>query len=968
MNMKLNYVTTSWLFFLLFIITFTGCKQDELTPTHTDGKFHSNLILNVKQSRERVANMEDVVNRLDILLFKDGKLEKLMRNITSFDVTTDGKYSVDVSFAEEGTRKAYVIANIDDESWLDALQEGVTSVDYLSTIETKVLENMPLSPLVMHAETADILFSEAGSATLCSLSRVIACIDVVNAAKDFTLVSARMIRSKKASMLFASATQSTAEVKSFASVIATGNNIRLYSYENDDLNLDTRTTVEITGTVNGAELTYLVNFSQAGVQIPIVRNNRYTIDLTDVQKNTLISAISVKPWIEGADLEEVYNGSKPVVAVQLDPATGVYSAADSLFSITEAGGEIIFNVKANADCDIKVSESNWLNIGGFTRVPSFIPNQFKVAVLANSTLATRSAVITIKNKLSKQETNFHINQAAPELGDRYMVLVVAGQSNAVGYDDSALDAIDLVAEPRAFQLSYRRGSGSGSIIPLTWCADDVDARKENSPNASGHKGLKGIQLPLAQELLKHIPAGYKILVIPVAYASSKFSTGVSFGTYNPQKMSPYELTAPVRWGESSAYYTTIIERTKHALSLDSRNKFLGVVWCQGENDEGNADYHYQEFTKMTSKIFTNLNAAGYGNRTSYGTIDKRSWFNYSSCSYWVDWKSAEDASAVFGGYKQWNPDNFIHVPVSTPSNPEGGPGMGKFHFGRGAFRNVIAPLVAQRMNESGVLFNNVTPKNNYFKDQTTEAQAQVQGGSINDNDVKTSLILSMPFDNSLLGIEYGSVSASINTRISSTSISLVNANGLVNIDGSSRNRRALSLAGGNIQIRNLPNSANWSISFMFKRTGNWSNAMQKLIYGTSMDSPFIGFKEFEAGNGVAGAAEFVVEPNLTTNKQLSLAGQFMAADKVRSCDEWIHYVVTYSSVSRLLSIYMNGELVKNTSITSASKTLLDNIYIGSGSTDTAKGEMMDLLIWQKELQPTTVKKVFLMGYYGYTKN
>lgn len=959
-KMQIIHPITYWLVFLLMLTT--GCSREELVSSYSDGKFHSQLLFNVTQPTTRSSSFEDEVKRLDIMLFKEGKLEKVMRKITSFTENPDGSGSVEISFDEEGVRQAYVIANIDDESWLDRLVEGVTPLDYIHTIQTRLLTQMAQPPLVMYGVSVDIDFSTAGSTTVCELYRAVARIDVINTSDNFTLLSARMIRSKKNSMVFPGESVSASDVADFEPIAASDGSVRLYSYENPDTNPESATTLEVNGLVNNTSLSYIVDFSSDGKQIPIGRNYRYTVNVNDVRTNTIAVSISVLPWKEGEDINEVVSGNKPTVDVQIDPVTGTYSAADSSFTLTPQGGQIRLLASANADCEMNLISDGWLEEEVSTRTASSINSEFVIRVKENLSDQPRVGEITISNKLSKKTQQFTLRQKPAETATKYMVVLVAGQSNAVGYDQSPVDAEDLRTDPRAVQLSYRRGvSTNPEVIPLTWCADDIDARKESAPNESGQKGLKGIHLPLAKELLKYIPAGYQVLVVPVSYASSRFSSNNnSYGSYNSATLAPNEMGTALRWGVNSAYCKTIVERTKYALNMDPGNKFLGFVWCQGENDRGNADYHYTEFTTMTDAIFRDLNSAGYGNRTNYGVIDKRSWFTYSSCSYWVDWFSSEDASAVFGGYKQWNPDNFVHIPFNTPSNPEGGPGMGKYHFGKGAYRNTVAPMVAARMNENGVLFNGISPKNNHFTDQTTPEQAQAQGGSKSDADVQNGLILSMPFSTSSSEVETGNASAA-------ASLSLVRAQGLVDINGTPRSRMVLALSGGSVKMRYVSPVNDWSVAFLFKRTGNQSALQQKIISTTGRRSPFIGFKEYSAGNGVAKAAEFVVEPIVSNTKAKSLAGQFMAANQVRSMSEWIHYMVTYNSKTQMLSIYMNGTLVRSASVPTSGVTNFTTFNVGADDETTARGEMADLMIWNRVLASSTLKKVFLMSYYGYTK-
>lgn len=952
--------------FILLLWLVTGCNREELAQTKVaDGKYHSTLMFKVTQPITRSVSFEEEVRRLDIVLFREKKLEKIMKNVTSFSQSAEGHGSVDISFDEEGTRQAYVIANIDDESWLNSLAVGTTTPEEMTSFQTATLKQMSQPPLVMYGVTDDIVFSTNESSSFCDLNRVVSRIDIVDESKDFKLVSARLIRSKQSSIIFPGKKQSDSQVIDFDMQEGVADSVRLYSYENSDVNPESATTIEITGTVNETPLTYTVDFSKDGMQIPVQRGFRYTVRIDEVQKYELVTSISVRPWKVGNDIEEEVGGNKPTAEISIDPATGNYSASDFSFEITPEGGLIQFDVKANADCDISIT-GDWLqSITATRRVNSFIKSQFTVQASTNLLPVSRSGQISIFNKLNGTSQEFTLMQAPAEVGDKYMIVAVAGQSNATGYDQSPVEAVDLETSPRAFQLSYRRDATEGpSIIPLTWCADDIDARKEAKTNESGHFGLKGIHLPLAKELVKYVPSDYKILVIPVSYSSSRFETTISYGSYNSTTMAPNQMTTYVRWGLNSAYVPTIINRIKYALDLDSRNKFLGIVWCQGENDSGKSSLQYSQFTTMADYILENLN--GYADRSAYKAIDKRSWFSYSSCNYWTDWHSNEDASEVFGGYKHWNPDNFIHVPASTLSNPDdGGAGGGHYHFGKNAFREVVAPMLAARMNENGVLFNNKTPLM-HFTDQTTAVQAEKEGGSLEDIDIQSSLALFMPFDESPTG-KIGS------PMVTNSKLSLTQAEGLTDIRGDSRERKALLLTptGGFIKVRGVPPVTDWSMAFLLKRTGSLTNQTQSVFQGVLADGTqsFIGFKKFISTAGVAGISEFVVEPISHNVKKQSAAGQFMAADKVRSLTDWIHYTVTYKSATKEVTIYMNGDLVQRVKLDIDSPGDFYTMYIGnSGTVPTIEGQLADFFLWSKVIEPATMRKVFLMSYYGYIKN
>ena len=113
-----------------------------------------------------------------------------------------------------------------------------------------------------------------------------------------------------------------------------------------------------------------------------------------------------------------------------------------------------------------------------------------------------------------------------------MILCVAGQSNAVGYDESpvAADALTRVDRTHIAQLGLY-GEDNLRVVPLGVCAQNLqDMRPYGHPSNSG-VGTKGIHLPLAGCLLDMLPEDYGILVIPCAYGGTGFTVG-KFGAYD----------------------------------------------------------------------------------------------------------------------------------------------------------------------------------------------------------------------------------------------------------------------------------------------------------------------------------------------------------------------------------------------------------------------------------------------------
>lgn len=956
--MRINNHIPFWV--AAFMMLLLSSCSDEYTSglSVSDGKYHSQLLFNVTQSMTRIGGQEDDIQRLDLLVFKEGKLEKKILNITSFGTSPDGYVSVDISMDTEGSRKVYVVANGDDSSWLESLEIGRTTTEEMLTFRTAILERMPASPFVMYGISDDIMFGTIQNSVLCTLYRVVARIDIQSKSEKFKLLSAKLIRAKNSSVIFPGGTFVESDSKDFDAIEAEDGNIRFYTYENAATDSLKATAVEISGDVNGTPLIYTVFLAQDKKLIPLQRNYRYSILVNEVKAYTLVTTMDVHPWLVGDDINSTVSGDRPTVNVEISPSTGIYTEADSSFVIEAAGGPIYFDVKSNAECDIALV-GDWLEKATETKASSTIGGAFAVEAKTNIGEAVRTGKISIFNRISGLARTYTLTQkAASSQKDRYMVLVVAGQSNASGYDISAIDAEDA-EHPDIFQLSYGRGDiPSMSIIPLTADAEDID----DDIKGYGRK-CKGIHLPLAKELLNRLPFGTKILVIPVAVGDTKFQPDRQYGEYDAVQMKPVRIyNRHYRWGVESAYCKTMLDRLKYALDLNADNQFLGFVWCQGESDRPNADLHYTEFMRMTDHIFTEMNSSGYGARTNYGTFDKRLWYTYSSTSCFMDWYTEYDATDVFGGYKQWNPDGFIHVPYGVPVNngPPSSAGGGYLHFGQNTYRKIIAPAVAQCMEDNGALPNSskvVTGRR--FSPTVTQAEADRDGGSLKDADIQNSLVLYLPFKTST-ELEDG---IGLTT---SSNVSMVAASELTDINGQARSRQAAQFTSDSqIAFSRVPASTQWSVSFMLKRTGGMGEKVQTVIDGSSGRVPFLGFKYYDDGQRCANITEFVVEPSDRNQKLKAVPGLLLNADRVRSLHDWIHYVVTYGNNECV--VYMNGQEVQRTTITGG-YSQLSNFTLGYNSNSPGfEGQLMDFFVWKKVLVPATVKKLFLLGYYGFSK-
>lgn len=281
--------------------------------------------------------------------------------------------------------------------------------------------------------------------------------------------------------------------------------------------------------------------------------------------------------------------------------------------------------------------------------------------------------------------------------DKYAIFVVAGQSNAVGYDESIIEHEAYTEDPRIFQLG-QYGENKNKIIPLGKFAETY--QNMTSFTADG-KGTKGIHLPLAKKLLADVPEDYKILVISASYGDTGFRTG-SLGTYNSMDDIP---TSSLIWSTESAYYKSMLERTKHALDMNTENKFLGVIWIQGEHDGGAnaATNHGIKFTEMADKFISDMQP--YSERAKNSVINKNNWINVQSTHYW---NTRGQYLQVLENYKTWNMSSF--VPISTTSehtNATNGTGRTSSnrdsHFGNNAYATLVAPKVHEKMKELEII-------------------------------------------------------------------------------------------------------------------------------------------------------------------------------------------------------------------------------------------------------------------------
>lgn len=278
---------------------------------------------------------------------------------------------------------------------------------------------------------------------------------------------------------------------------------------------------------------------------------------------------------------------------------------------------------------------------------------------------------------------------------KYAVLLVAGQSNAVGYDESVVLEEEARTHSRIFQLGFR-GENNLKVIPLTHCAENFQDMRDytNPENKTEVKGTKGLHLPLSKLLIDKLPEDMDILVLPCAYGGRGFLDG-TVGTYDRETMRP---STDSNWGKESALYRAMKDRLEKVLKENEENKFIGTIWIQGENDARDSKTHWKKFEEMVTDFFEFFNNRGYGKRVKKGIFDKDCWFNVETVAHWY---GIGECKEIWNNYRKWNEKTYIEIPRDTDSNCINGmlttDTIGDSHFGNNSYTTVIAPRIYEKL-------------------------------------------------------------------------------------------------------------------------------------------------------------------------------------------------------------------------------------------------------------------------------
>lgn len=297
-------------------------------------------------------------------------------------------------------------------------------------------------------------------------------------------------------------------------------------------------------------------------------------------------------------------------------------------------------------------------------------------------------------------------QASAKSYEKFVIVGVWGQSNAVGYDESVATLYDVPKyENRLFQVSCR--DDKLNIEPLTLCAKNIQnmesdvyrtdftAQIKKSRAVFGLKDgryTKGIHLPLANLIADSIPDDYGVLIVP--------------GAYGGQSIASFLKTTTSSTGCAGGYYARFIKAMKKALSHGAqadKNILAGIVWCQGEQDsaEMSSLAYKEKFSTLISDVKTDL--ASFANRTAFNSLDKI-WYCYE---YPLHFKNQKYGRDILTAQKELlGISNYVKVDDNHPTNTATyTSAIKEAHYGQNYFRTHIAPSVFEKLKENGALLS-----------------------------------------------------------------------------------------------------------------------------------------------------------------------------------------------------------------------------------------------------------------------
>lgn len=323
---------------------------------------------------------------------------------------------------------------------------------------------------------------------------------------------------------------------------------------------------------------------------------------------------------------------------------------------------MVTEITNNTDKDVSFCVPNIATILGEKGNPP-------LTLTAKAKSVTYSRSVTGNADLEKYLTS---NGCTLKRVRRSYIVIVAGQSNAVGYDESPHKPSDYVPVPFAYyeQLypTTRSGYGNAGQVPFHGPYADCFQNMRNVTNSCGGI-VKGVHRYIAEKLIGFVPEDYELEVWGYAYGGSGVKTG-NAGTVSGANL-PQNSTL---WGDTGALSIATGKRLNlHLKQIQPQSKLMSIVWCLGEFD-GQANVSVKDyedgFNKTVAKIkeqLTDVKASHYLN-DEYQIDTKEA--DGKKRPLWIVYPGPQKYWNTKGTFKQiiqWQRENFSNF-VELPEN------------------------------------------------------------------------------------------------------------------------------------------------------------------------------------------------------------------------------------------------------------------------------------------------------------
>lgn len=371
----------------------------------------------------------------------------------------------------------------------------------------------------------------------------------------------------------------------------------------------------------------------------------------------------------------------------------------------------------NAAAQAAAAQTAVTNLSGTADTDSKTDTDGFVTVELKGTVGDHSLSVSTANIAKADEVSAALNTKQDKrVYNKFVVVGVYGQSNAVGYDESPLTKYDIPVD------ANRVKQYSDSLKPLTFCAENlqnmniIEARNQAAAAAMASERVadayaidgrttytmtKGIHLPLANLICSVIPDDYGVIIVPGAYG------GKAISQFLP----------------NTNYYNEFKSRIKSAMALNADNVFAGIVWCQGESDTGStaAATYKQNFESIINTLHTDMDL----NEKQMPKVSnaKEYWFAYE----WpLSYKQLDSKGILDVQREVLGATNYVDIPDETPANTTDYCAQNPaHHFGKDSFRKVIAPRVFAKMQEA-CMFQNVEFYGGIDSEEIAELETTVE--------------------------------------------------------------------------------------------------------------------------------------------------------------------------------------------------------------------------------------------------